>query len=92
LDAYTYEALEKTFGNLFQQKQYKLVVDMSGVDYIGSAGMGVFIHAFGVVQENEGNIVINQPTKQARDIFDLLGCSRIFTITDNLESALKIFA
>jgi len=91
LDAYTYEAAEKTFNNLFKQKQYKLIVNMSKVGYLGSAGAGVFIRAIKVVQENKGNIVINQPSKQVRDVFNLLGCSHIFTITDNLESALKTF-
>jgi anti-sigma B factor antagonist len=92
LDAYTYGDLEQSINNLFNQKQYRLVVDMSNVDYISSAGAGVFIGAIGIAQENNGNIVIIRPKPGVKEVFDLLGLSQIFTITNNLESALKTFA
>jgi anti-sigma B factor antagonist len=89
LDAYTYSEFEQTINNLFNQKQYKLVVDMSNVDYISSAGAGVFIGAIGLAQENNGNIIIIRPKPGVKEVFDLLGLSQIFTITNNLESAIK---
>jgi len=91
LSTYTYDELEQTINNLFREKQYKLVVDMSEVDYIGSAGARVFIRALEVVQENHGNIIIVNPKPAVKDVFDLLGFSHILTITNDPESALKTF-
>ena len=92
LDAYTYSEFEQTINNLFDQNQYKLIVDMSNVDYISSAGAGVFIGAIGLAQENSGNIIIIRPKPGVKEVFDLLGLSQIFPITDNMESALKMFS
>lgn len=90
LDAYTYEQLERTINEFFDNKIYRLVVDMSGVDYISSAGAGVFIGAIGIAQENRGNIVIIRPTPSVKEVFDLLGLSQIFPITTSMESAIKL--
>jgi anti-sigma B factor antagonist len=90
LDAYTYGELEQTVNNLFNQKMYKLIVDMSGVDYISSAGAGVFIGAIGIAQENEGNIIIVKPTPAVKEVFDLLGLSQIFSIVNSMEDALSM--
>ena len=41
LDAHTFERLEQTIAELFNKNQYNMVVDLSGVEYISSAGAGV---------------------------------------------------
>ncbi|OGL46919.1 MAG: hypothetical protein A2W05_10445 [Candidatus Schekmanbacteria bacterium RBG_16_38_10] len=90
LDAHTYEELEKVLDELFDANSYKIVVDLSGLDYISSAGAGVFIGAIGTIQENDGNIILLKPSPNVREVFDLLGLSQIFTFADTKESALNI--
>ena len=90
LDAHTYEELEKVLDELFDANSYKIVVDLSGLDYISSAGAGVFIGAIGTIQENDGNIILLKPSSNVREVFDLLGLSQIFTFADTKESALNI--
>lgn len=92
LDAHTYEELENKVNALFGTKVYKLVFDLTGLDYISSAGAGVFIGAIGTAQENDGNIVLVSPTSNVKDVFDLLGLSQIFTFAENKESALRALA
>ena len=89
LDAHTFEELEKTINELFEEGNYKLMVDLSGLDYISSAGAGVFIGAIGTAQENEGNIILMKPSPNVKEVFDLLGLSQIFTFKDNREDAAK---
>ncbi|MEK7450129.1 MAG: STAS domain-containing protein [Planctomycetota bacterium] len=91
LDAYTYGELEQAINDFFGQHLYKFIVDLSQVDYISSAGAGVFIGAIGLSQENGGNIVIIRPKPNVKEVFDLLGLSQIFTIANSMESALKVF-
>jgi len=76
LDAHTYEELEKVLDELFDANSYKIVVDLSGLDYISSAGAGVFIGAIGTIQENDGNIILLKPSPNVREVFDLLGLSQ----------------
>ena len=89
LDAHTYEELEKTINGVFESGVYKLAVDLSGLDYISSAGAGVFIGAIGTAQENDGNIVLMRPSSNVKEVFDLLGLSQIFTFKDSREEAAK---
>jgi len=91
LDAYTYSQFKQAIDNLFEQNKYKLIVNMSNVGYISTAGAGVFIGAIGIAKEKEGNIVIIRPNPAVKEVFDILGVSKFCQITDNMESALKIF-
>ena len=87
LDAHTFEELEKTINDIFEEGHYKLVVDLSGLDYISSAGADVFIGAIGTAQENDVNIILMRPSPNVKEVFDLLGLSQIFTFKDNREDA-----
>lgn len=89
LDAYTYENFERTIGELFEGGNYRLIVDLSELQYISSAGAGVFIGAIGQAQEHSGNIVILSPTDNVKEVFELLGLSQIFTFTQTREEALQ---
>jgi len=92
LDTYTYIRFKKEIDNLFEQSKYRLIVDMSRVEHLSTAGAGVFIDAIGIAQENKGNIVIIHPSPEAKEIFDLLGISQVCPIANNIESAIKILA
>lgn len=89
LDAHTFEQLEKTIDGLFETGTYRIIVDLSTLDYISSAGAGVFIGAVGKAQENEGNIVLMKPTPNVKEVFDLLGLSQIFTFKNTRDEAIK---
>jgi anti-sigma B factor antagonist len=91
LDAHTFEEMENTINNLFNESMFKVIVDLKGVDYISSAGAGVFIGAIGTAQENQGNIILMQPTPNVKEVFDLLGLSQLFLFADDVDSAVKMF-
>lgn len=91
LDAYTYNQLEQSINQFFNKNIYKLMVDLSEVDYISSAGAGVLIGAVGLAQENNGNIILLSPNPNVKEVFDLLGLSAIFTVVDDQAAALKQF-
>ncbi len=91
LDAHTFEQLEETITDLFGQKKYKIIVDLSKVEYISSAGAGVFIGALSEAQEHGGNIVLMNPTTNVREVFDLLGLTQIFAVVDDRKAAISQF-
>jgi anti-sigma B factor antagonist len=87
LDAHTFEKLEESINNLFSQGRYKVVVDLSSVNYISSAGAGVFIAALSESEENGGKVVLVSPTKGVLDVFDLLGLTQLFSIASDRQEA-----
>ncbi len=91
IDAYSYSELEQAFNRLMEEHIYKFIVDLSGVDYMSSTGAGVFIGMLRLSQEHNGNIVLVNPKPMIRDLFDLLGLTNLFVVTDNMKKALKGF-
>lgn len=91
LDAHTFEQLEKLINDLFARDYYKLIVKMDQLEYISSAGAGVFVGAIGQAQEHGGNIVFLNPNPNVKEVFDLLGLSQIFPYASDQASAMEIF-
>ncbi len=92
LDAHTFERLEKTISGLFAQGHYRVVVDLSGVGYIGSAGAGVFIGALGKARDHQGDLVLLTPSPAVQEVLDLLGLCQIFRIAKTLDEAQTFFS
>jgi len=91
LDAHTFERLEETIADLFARGNFRLIVDLANVQYISSAGAGVFIGALSEAHENKGNIVLMNPTANVREVFDLLGLTQIFQVVDDRATAMAAF-
>ncbi|MFH0910063.1 MAG: STAS domain-containing protein [Planctomycetota bacterium] len=91
LDAHTFEDLDEAIAALFEEGVYKVVADLSALDYISSAGAGVFIGALAEAQENGGNIILAAPLPNVREVFDLLGLSHILHMTGEVDTAVAAF-
>lgn len=67
-----------------------LVIDCSGIDYISSSGLRVFLLAFKKIQLSEGKLRLCCLQPNIREIFDISGFSSVFTLCNNQEEALTI--
>lgn len=92
LDAHNFETLEALFEKHFEAGVYRFVIDIGRLTYVSSAGAGVFIGAVGTCQDNDGNIVLVQPSQEVKEIFELLGVYQIFPVVQNRSQALHAFA
>ncbi|HYG73676.1 MAG TPA: anti-sigma factor antagonist [Planctomycetota bacterium] len=91
LDNHTFEELEAYFGDLFGAGYAKLLIDLSGVDYISSAGAGVFMGARTRASEQSGGVVLLNPSANVRDVFTLMGLDQILRICQTKEEAFEFF-
>jgi anti-sigma B factor antagonist len=89
LDAHTYERLDAAIARLFGEQRYRLIVDLSEVSYISSAGAGVFIGALTDAQEHSGNVVLLKPSANVREVLEMLGFNQIFKIVEDEQTALN---
>lgn len=67
----------------------KIVADLSGLDYISSAGLGVFIShldEFKIQNVEMSLFGINETVKQ---VFDILGLEKLLTIVNSREEAIS---
>ncbi|MCR4316829.1 MAG: STAS domain-containing protein [Planctomycetes bacterium] len=87
LDSHTYGDLDEILQAYFDDDKFKIIVDVLKVDYISSAGVGVFVGAVSQAQEGGGDIVLLKATNKIKEIFDLLGLSSILNFEPELGSA-----
>ncbi len=92
LDAYSYEPFERALNGLLDNQHYKIVIDLTNLNYISSYGMGLLIGALGIAQQNRGNIILLNPKSSVKDIVELLGMNHIFPIVMDKESAFNSFS
>lgn len=78
LDTRTAPSLEAKLNEVVGGAE-KLIFDLGGLRYISSAGLRVLL---GAVQqmEGKGELIVRDLTPEVRDVFDLTGFSRLFTI------------
>jgi anti-sigma B factor antagonist len=91
LDAHTFERVETTFQELFDQNCFKLIVNLSAIEYISSAGVGAFFNALSQARENGGNIVLANVSPTVNEVLIVLGLGQIFSIAENQNAALAFF-
>ena len=74
LDTTTAPNLETVINELSEDTK-ELVFNMSGVEYISSAGIRVLIGAYKKMNSNQGNIRIEKPNDIVREVFEMTGLS-----------------
>ena len=92
LDISTFEELEAVFEEHLSNEVYRFIINLRRLEYISSAGAGVFIGAVGTCQDNGGNIVLVQPSQEAKDVFELLGVYLIFPVVHARSEAMEYLA
>lgn len=91
LDAHTAPMLESEIQKLVDRGRYKLIINFKGLNYISSAGLGVFMGFVETIRSNQGDIkMCCMPPKIFR-VFDLLGFPSLYDIVDTEEDAMKLY-
>jgi anti-sigma B factor antagonist len=91
LDAHTFESLQETLADLFDDECYRVIVDMSDVGYMSSAGAGVLIGALSQTRSNDGQLVLMKVRQEVMQVLKVLGIIDIFPLAADEEAALAAF-
>lgn len=91
LDAHTAPQLESALGNLVQDGKHKIIVNFSELDYISSAGLGVFMVYIEDVRASGGDIKLSEMKPKVFTVFDLLGFPMLFEILESNHAAIAKF-
>lgn len=89
LDGHTAAELERKLGDTIKAGQVRLVLDLSGLTYIASAGVGILISLQHQAQKSGGGLQIVNPTPNVREIFSILGLTSILSVHETLEAGVK---
>lgn len=91
IDTTTSSELERALASLLKKNQYRIIVDLGDVDYISSAGWGIFISEIKGIKENSGDLKLVRMIPEVYEVFELLEFHYILKAYDTIEDAVDAF-
>jgi len=88
LDAHTAPDFEKSLQTLVDEDRIRIVVNLSELNYISSAGLGVFMGFIEDIRNKGGDIKLAELTEKVFRVFDLLGFPLLYDIFQKEEEAI----
>jgi len=91
IDTTTSSELERALDSLLKQGRFYIIVDLGNVDYISSAGWGIFISEIKSIRENGGDLKLVRMVPDVYEIFELLEFHHILDVYDSIDESINKF-
>ena len=89
LDANSSIQMDESIRAQLEGGMNRLHIDCGGLNYISSAGLGVFISFLDEIRAGDGDIVFSGMSDKIFKVFELLGLHQVMTIVSTEEEAIK---
>lgn len=90
LDASSSVILDEELSDPEIMKYSKILVDCRNLNYISSAGLGVFISHLQRFEDAQIKLIFFNMQEKVRNVFEILGLDLLMTIVTNYEEAITI--
>jgi anti-anti-sigma factor len=80
---------EALFNSLIQDGVRKLVLDLTHVEFVDSAGLGIIMHIFGEIAQLGGHFRVAGANDQAKRLFEITHTKAILAIDPDLITSVK---
>ncbi|GEM_PF-69579 len=88
LDAYWAEEAERELRACLEQGHYRLVLDLSGLTYLSSAGLRVLLRLHQRTTSLGGKLILATPQPFVQEVLTTSGFDRTFSVFEALDQAL----
>jgi len=87
LDASSAIEMDNVIKKAFDSEIYNILIDCKCLNYISSAGLGVFVSYQQDLADQNGQFVFHSMSDKVYNVFELLGLHSIFSIVPNENEA-----
>lgn len=91
LDANSSIHLDEKISELIEQGNIQIHVDFSNINYVSSAGWGVFISYLEEMNARKGKLVLSNMAASVKDVYDLLGLDQLISVASNDDDVSNFF-
>jgi anti-anti-sigma factor len=88
LDELAAQETEKTLAAVLRESPEKMLVDMSGVEYVSSSGLRVLLMLSKAMKKQGGRLVLCGLSPFVAEVFEISSFNRMFEIRDTAETAM----
>jgi anti-sigma B factor antagonist len=89
LDAHGSEIIKEQMHQLSNKKRNHVLLNLNGVAFIDSSGLGLIVSSFRRLREQEGEMSLCCMNPQVQTIFELTRLHRVFNIFEDESSAVS---
>ncbi len=89
VDVYTAPKFKTAMIDLIDEGNYNVVVNLTNVQYMDSAGLGALVSGLKRVREHNGTINLVSPTVPVQRVLDITRLSKILNIYSSEQQALQ---
>jgi anti-sigma B factor antagonist len=87
IDVYTAPKLREQLAELVDSGRHDIVVDMQGVEFLDSTGLGVLVGGLKRVKQHDGSMNLVCTQERILKIFRITGLTKVFPIYDSVAAA-----
>lgn len=91
IDTTTSAELEHSLDTLLKSGTQNIIIDLGNVDYISSAGWGIFISEIKGIRERGGDLKLVKMVPDVYEVFELLEFHYILRAFDSIDEAISDF-
>lgn len=91
IDTLTAGEFEEVLDALVRRGRYRMIIDLAGVDYISSAGWGIFISHIRDIRNNDGDIKLANMIPNVHEIYELLEFDNVLQSYRTVDEARSEF-
>ena len=83
------DVLLKSVQELIDNKELKIVLDLSELKYINSSGLNVFINILTRSRKTGGDIAIARVTKKVKELLVITKLNKVFNVSETIDEAIS---
>ncbi len=83
--------LKKLIQQLIDDGDVQILVDLSGVPFMDSTGLGIFVNAFKQLQRTGGGVKFTNPQDVLRKVFSITQTDKVFSIFESVGEAMESY-
>jgi len=87
VDVYTAPRLRERLVELVSQGHHKVVVDLEGVEFLDSTGLGVLVGGLKRLRSHDGDLTLVCTQRRILKVFEITGLTKVFEIFEDIDSA-----
>ena len=87
VDVYTAPRLRERLIELVSQGSHQVVVDLEGVDFLDSTGLGVLVGGLKRLRSHDGDMILVCTQPRILKVFEITGLTKVFAIHETVDAA-----
>ncbi len=91
VDASSSIYLDQAIAKAIEAGHKNILIDCTGLNYISSAGLGVFMSYIEEFEDRQINFIIYGLSEKVKNVFQILGLDQLLKIVDAKENVKQLF-